>query len=190
MLVVELRIVVKLLLGRASVLLLRTLVNRVVRAHCAVALSRCERVVILLVLEGLVIRGSGLSRASPIRGGGRAHWVVPLELDLLGLLSFFLVQLQGFSIALVGEKGEQCRQRDLNEERWEYLQNDRTELGACDRRRHHNRDEAVVDEDHIFLLRVHRPEIVEETHGRADKDTQAGDGHCRLGCEVEERDDE
>ena len=105
-------------------------------------------------------------------------------------LLLFEMQLLRFPVALTTKSYKEECQEYLDQEGRENAQDDGADLGASDRRRHHNGHKPVVDEDHSLLLRMLRVEVVHEPHDRAHKDGEARNGDCGLGVEVEKRNDE
>ena len=83
------------------------------------------------------------------------------------------MKLHGLAEALQAQERQQDCQEDLDEKCGEGLKNDRANLGACYRRWHHYRYQAVVDKNHTFLLRVHRLEVVDEAHSGAYQNAHA-----------------
>ena len=106
------------------------------------------------------------------------------------LFLLFLVQLQGLAVALQAQDGQQGSQSKLDEECWESFQNNRAELSASDCGRHHNCDKTVVNQDNVFLLWVLSLEIVDESHGCANKNTEAGYCDSVLRVEFKKRNDQ
>ena len=101
------------------------------------------------------------------------------------LFVFSFSDLHGFEGALNSEEAEHQRQDNLDDDRGENDEDDCADLSTCQRRRHHNRDQVIVNDNDVAFIRVPLFEVHDEARQSCEENRERRNGDRRFGRKVE-----